>query len=265
MDDLILEIGKPFNPYKMFVGSFIPQWLECRPEISAGAKLIYARMYRYSGKNGVCNPRQEVLAKSVGVSDRQIRTYLKELEDNNLIASKRSGLGRSNVYVFLAHGWMTSDPDRKDSSGQERQLSSGQERKDSSDPIRNNKRIILRESKEENSEQRQSEALGILRAIYDSKIIPLHREKTGGELGDIEYQIAMKMANFISREVDGQTMQQRATILVEAYSRFCDDTYWKPKGLPMNAFVKDIQKYTQPLVKAGHVKVQSDGATYLVE
>lgn len=128
------EVGEPFNPYKMFVGSFIPQWLECRPEISPGAKLVYARMCRYSGKNGKCNPRQGVLAKTIGLGERQARTYIKELEEYFLIGSERLGLGKSNVYKFLSHEWMFADPERQDTADQERNDASDQEQQDAADP-----------------------------------------------------------------------------------------------------------------------------------
>ena len=127
------EVGEPFNPYKMFVGSFIPQWLECRPEISPGAKLVYARMCRYSGRNGKCNPRQGVLAKTIGLGERQARTYIKELEEYFLIGSERLGLGKSNVYKFLSHEWMFADPERQDTADQERNDASDQEQQDAAE------------------------------------------------------------------------------------------------------------------------------------
>lgn len=129
----ILEVGEPFNPYKMFVGSFIPQWLECRPEISPGAKIVYARMCRYAGRNGRCNPRQGVLAKTIGLGERQARTYIKELEEFSLIESERLGLGKSNIYKFLAHEWMFADPERQDTADQERNYTSGQDQQDAAE------------------------------------------------------------------------------------------------------------------------------------
>jgi DNA-binding transcriptional MocR family regulator len=111
----------------------------CKKEISQGAKLCYARLSQYSGKNGQCNPSLEKLSESLGVSDRQTRTYIRELESQDLIESVRTGLGRSNHYKFPEHDWMfetTSDPDQKDTSDPDQ--------KDTSGPIE--KRINRREN-----------------------------------------------------------------------------------------------------------------------
>jgi hypothetical protein len=103
------------NPYKKFHGSFMPEWLLPRKKISAGAKLCYARLARFSGKNGKCYPKIEKIADALGVSKRQCKTYLKELRDQQLIESEQQGLGKPNQYFFLDHQWMNphlNDSDR---------------------------------------------------------------------------------------------------------------------------------------------------------
>lgn len=92
---------KYINPFKLFTGSFIPEWLEVRPDISVGAKLIYARLCRYAGKDGFAYPGIDAIAEAVGMNDRSVKRYTKELRDNNLIEVEQRGLGRSNVYRFL--------------------------------------------------------------------------------------------------------------------------------------------------------------------
>jgi hypothetical protein len=93
------------NPYKMFNGSFIPEAVSRVPikELSHGAKLAYGRLIRYSGKDGLCNPKQATLAKEIGVSTVQVTRLVKELVDFGLIESIRNGIGRSNHYCFLNH------------------------------------------------------------------------------------------------------------------------------------------------------------------
>ena len=44
-----LTVGQPFNPYKLFVGIFIPEALVINPEVSPGAKLIFGQLARYAG------------------------------------------------------------------------------------------------------------------------------------------------------------------------------------------------------------------------
>jgi AraC-like DNA-binding protein len=114
------------NPYKHFVGSFIPEWLEVRNEITPGAKLCYARLARHANREtGLAWPKQETLARELGVSERQVRDYLRELEQHNLIESKRRGLKKPNEYRFLRHPWMASDLDRNRGSVPDRNSSSG--------------------------------------------------------------------------------------------------------------------------------------------
>ncbi len=94
------------NPWKKWKGSFIPEWLERRPELSPGVKMAYGRLMRYAGKNGYCYPKVETLAMALGVSDRQAKRYVKELGDARLVSVKRRGHGQPNEYRFLAHPWM---------------------------------------------------------------------------------------------------------------------------------------------------------------
>lgn len=101
--------GEPFNPYQMFDGVFLPNWL-IRSAINPGAKILYGRMTRYAAKTGRCNPRQETLAAAMGgLSTRVIRKYLTELQDAGLVQSTQRGLQRSNEYTFLWHAWMDEE------------------------------------------------------------------------------------------------------------------------------------------------------------
>src|SRR5207245_613538 len=94
----------------------------------------YGRLVRYAGRDGACHPRQETLARDIGVSDRQVRSYLQELIRNRLLKVIRKGLHAPNEYVFLWHD-VFNTAGRKESSGQDRKCSSGQERKETSGPI----------------------------------------------------------------------------------------------------------------------------------
>jgi hypothetical protein len=67
------RIGRPFNPYRLFTGIFIPDGMVRSTIISAGAKLTYGRLLRYAGQDGKCYPAVETLAAEIGVSDRQVQ------------------------------------------------------------------------------------------------------------------------------------------------------------------------------------------------
>jgi hypothetical protein len=55
----------------------------------------------YAGKGARCYPSLETLGAGLGVSDRQARDYVKELERAGLITVDQRGLRITNVYLFL--------------------------------------------------------------------------------------------------------------------------------------------------------------------
>lgn len=97
-----------FNPYRLFVGSFIPNVIMKYKKLSSTAKLVYGRLCQYAGKDGECFPAQTTLALEVAISTRQVYSCLKELEKEGFIAViKSSGKDKlfhlHNKYVFLKH------------------------------------------------------------------------------------------------------------------------------------------------------------------
>lgn len=136
----------------------VPNWLQCRPEISQGAKLAYARLAQHAGKGGDCFPKQETLAGELGVGERTANEYVRILVKFGLIEKERPGLGKSNRYFFLEHPWIyEGQPEtsvRQESSAPERQVSSRLEGQKISVP--NSKENQLeRESKEKQNTHRQ--------------------------------------------------------------------------------------------------------------
>jgi hypothetical protein len=121
------------NPWRMFVGSMIPNWLQCRREISQGAKLAYARLAQHAGKDCECFPKQETLAVELGVGERTANEYVRTLVKFRLIEMERPGLGRSNRYYFLDHPWIyEGQPEAPSRSGQQRRKTSAPDPKNSS-------------------------------------------------------------------------------------------------------------------------------------
>lgn len=99
---------KFINPYYRDFGAFIPNWLLSRSEVSSGAKLCYARLVQYAGKNGSAWPKQDTLADELGIGVRNVQYLLKELIDLSLIHSTRQGKGLPSKYLFLDHEWMNT-------------------------------------------------------------------------------------------------------------------------------------------------------------
>jgi hypothetical protein len=101
-----LEVGQPFNPFRLFNGIFIPDALVRAKGISPGAKITYGRLSRYAGENGECYPAVPTLACEIGMSGRQTQRYLTELEKQQLIRRLARFLESgqtSNGFVFLWH------------------------------------------------------------------------------------------------------------------------------------------------------------------
>jgi hypothetical protein len=96
-----VTVGAPFYPYRVFQGVFAPYWILEHRGIGGGAKLCYIRLLGFAGKDARCYPSLERLGTSLGVSERQARDYVKELERAGLIAIEQRGLRRTNVYLFL--------------------------------------------------------------------------------------------------------------------------------------------------------------------
>jgi hypothetical protein len=110
----MIESGtKPINPWKLFNGAFIPNWLLARSELSLGAKVVYARLSQFAGEGGVAYPRIAVLAAAIGMSRGATDKYLRELVNLKLIMreARRSPCGDTecNNYYFLTHKWMGLD------------------------------------------------------------------------------------------------------------------------------------------------------------
>ena len=153
-----MNIGAPFNPYRVFQGAFAPYWLLEHRGISTGAKLCYIRLLGFAGKDARCYPSLETLGTSLGVSERQARDYVKELERSGLVVVEQRGLRKTNVYLFVWTAELerlsnsvpdcgddpdqtgggspqVSPPDRNNRSGQDRNHASAPDRNTSSGPI----------------------------------------------------------------------------------------------------------------------------------
>ena len=108
----------------------VPNAILRSAKLTPAAKLTYAMLLSYAWQNDFCFPGQERLASDIGVTDRSVRTYLKELETKGLLSIKQQGQGRPNLYYLdlkadLLITGKASKPDRKSfpvKSGKKRQF-----------------------------------------------------------------------------------------------------------------------------------------------
>jgi biotin operon repressor len=76
----------------------VPNFILENPEVSVGAKVVYAMFLRYAWYNDHCFPGQETLASHIGMSRTRVTEYVGELEKKGLITITRRGLGKTNLY-----------------------------------------------------------------------------------------------------------------------------------------------------------------------
>lgn len=102
----MIEDGQVYNPYKIFFGSYIPNWLMRTRKVNPAAKLLWALLVRHAGKNGICYPGYEILSRETGYGIDNIGNQIRELQDAGLIrvikpSGKERLQHRNNRYEFI--------------------------------------------------------------------------------------------------------------------------------------------------------------------
>lgn len=156
-----MKISERFNPHKRFRGIFVPEAVCKYRGLSPGAKLVYGRLCRYAGKEGKVYPATKTLAEEVGLSERQAREYVQELERGRFIEVDRenkhyrkNGSGGTNTYFFLWHAAFEGDRGAPHKTPPPRQSTGGVPRQFTAAPTpavdcRQRESICLRESGKE--------------------------------------------------------------------------------------------------------------------
>lgn len=117
-----MQVGDSYNPRRLFRGIFIPEALArmSRERLSPGAKLAFGWLcWLTDDETGECSPSADTLAASLGVSERQAREYLTQLEREGFIRQSRRG-PETNSFEFSWHDVLEScvRKDRKKGSDQ---------------------------------------------------------------------------------------------------------------------------------------------------
>jgi hypothetical protein len=79
----------------------VPNFVLISKDLTPGAKLAYAMLLRYAWHNDFSFPGQVKLAEDMGVGERSVRTYLKELEAARFLEIQQRGLGKTNIYKLF--------------------------------------------------------------------------------------------------------------------------------------------------------------------
>lgn len=159
---------------KQFQGGFtsIPNRILANTQISLGARMAYAMLLKYAWQEEFCFPAQDRIAQDLGVTDRSVRTFLKELRDADLITWRQQGLNRPNIYRILKlpalvssnGGGGDSTPGPENISAPDRKHISGQDRKQASDykDSKKNTQNVQRSNVEKPSKEESDPFEGIL-------------------------------------------------------------------------------------------------------
>jgi hypothetical protein len=76
----------------------VPNFILKMPELSVGAKIVYAMFLHYAWNNESCFPGQDRLADDIGMSRSRTTEFVSELEKAGLVGISRRGQGRTNFY-----------------------------------------------------------------------------------------------------------------------------------------------------------------------
>jgi hypothetical protein len=78
--------------------TMVPNFILKSTKLSAGDKMTFAMLLSYAWQRDFCYPGQKRLAEDLGLTDRSVRTHLKALQTVGLLAIKRLGQGKNNLY-----------------------------------------------------------------------------------------------------------------------------------------------------------------------
>ena len=76
----------------------VPNFLFKGSGLSIGAIVVYAKFLSYAWTNDFCFLGQEHLAADIDVTDRSVRTWIKELQEAGYLEVQQRGLGKTNIY-----------------------------------------------------------------------------------------------------------------------------------------------------------------------
>ncbi len=76
----------------------VPNFILRNPDISAGAKVVYAMFLSYAWHNDSCFPGQDRLAEDMGLTRPRVTQLISELESAGFITIQRRGQGKTNLY-----------------------------------------------------------------------------------------------------------------------------------------------------------------------
>ena len=90
-----------FDPISSGGFTQVPTFLLNDPEVSANAKIVYAKLLSYAWSNDRVFPGQETMAGDIGLSQPSIARAVQELQRKEWLQIERRGQGKTNVYILM--------------------------------------------------------------------------------------------------------------------------------------------------------------------
>ena len=87
----------------------LPRAVLFHPDLTDGAKVLYSALLSYAWDAGQCWPGQARLAEDLGVGERTVQRRIDELQQHGLLAVKRRGQGKTNLYLLRCPGEADDD------------------------------------------------------------------------------------------------------------------------------------------------------------
>ena len=103
-----LQKGQRFNPYRLFIGMFLPNIVARTRLISPTDKLVWARLCQFAGENGLCFPSFRRIAFEIGISRSGAIKSVNSLVEKGFLEKHvpddvELGNQKTNHYYFLWH------------------------------------------------------------------------------------------------------------------------------------------------------------------
>ncbi len=89
-----------FDPVSAGGFTQVPNFLINNQRLSAGAKLVYAKLLSYAWNNDRVFPGQERLAEAIGMGRRTVIRATNELQKEGYLDVNRRGQGKTNMYTL---------------------------------------------------------------------------------------------------------------------------------------------------------------------
>jgi len=114
-----MKPGQTYNPFMMFNScANLPLNIMTCSALSPMARLLWARLSFYSGRDGFCYPSQETLAKEFDIGIRQVGRLISELIDGGFIKKeyqqRDKGKFKANRYYFVWEKTLDDQPRKTD-------------------------------------------------------------------------------------------------------------------------------------------------------